>query len=59
VGGRDKVVVWNLQTERAIFKKEKDLAEFRIAFSPVGNLMVIGKQSWPHRPDVGSAELWD
>ena len=46
VGGRDQVVVWNLETERAVFKREEALGQFRIAFSPVGTLLVIGKQRW-------------
>ena len=47
VGGRDQVVVWNLETGRAVFKHEEALGQFRIAFSPVGTLLVIGKRGGP------------
>ena len=59
VGGRDQVVVWNLETGRAVFKREEALGQFRIAFSPVGTLLVIGKRGGPLQHDGGSAELWD
>ena len=44
VGGRDQVVVWNLETGRAVFKHEEAFGRFRVAFSPVGTLLVIGKR---------------
>ena len=47
VGGRDQVVVWNLETEQVVFKHEEALGQFRIAFSPVGTLLVIGKRGGP------------
>ena len=47
VGGRDQVVVWNLETGRVVFKREEALGQFRIAFSPMGTLLVIGKRGGP------------
>jgi eukaryotic-like serine/threonine-protein kinase len=44
VGGRDQAVVWDLESERAVFKQEDALGQFRISFSPVGTLLVIGKR---------------
>jgi WD40 repeat protein len=61
VGGQDQMIVWNLETERAVFKHEEALARFRIAFSPVGTLLVAGKDTVLRRfaQDGGSTELWD
>jgi WD40 repeat protein len=59
VGGRDKVVLWNLENEQIVFKQEEVLGQFRIAFSPVGTLLVIGKHGGPNFDDGGSAELWN
>jgi len=56
VGGRDEMVVWNLETDRADFKLKEALGHFRIAFSPKGTLLVIGKRGGQYG---GSAELWD
>jgi len=61
VGGRDQVVVWNLETGRSVFKLEDALAQFRIVFSPMKTLLVTGKRAGQKRFgwDGGSAELWD
>ena len=61
VGGQDQIVVWDLQTGRAVFKHEEALGRFRIAFSPMGTLLVAGKDVALRRfgKDGGSAELWD
>src|SRR5262249_20280039 len=61
VGGQDQVTVWNLETGRAIFKKEKALGRFELAFSSETNLLVIGSHAGLRRfaKDEGSAELWD
>jgi len=62
VGGRDKVVVWNLETEHAVFKHEEALGRFRIAFPPKGTLLVIGKGGgalYNPENDGGIAAVWD
>jgi WD40 repeat protein len=62
VGGRDQVAVWNLETGQVIFKQEDPFGQFRIAFSPVGTWLVIGKRGgrlFSTPTDGGSAELWD
>ena len=59
VGGRDRVVVWNLETGHADFKREEVSGLFRAAFSPVGTLLVIGKHGSELGKDGGNAELWD
>jgi WD40 repeat protein len=62
VGGRDQVVVWNLETELPLFKHEEALGQFRVAFAPKGTHLIIGKHaSPPFSPgnNGGTAELWD
>ncbi|MEO8428073.1 MAG: protein kinase [Verrucomicrobiota bacterium] len=61
IGGQDQWVVWNLETGRAVFKREERLGRFSLAFLPVGNLVVIGKGDGLRNfaSDSGSAELWD
>jgi eukaryotic-like serine/threonine-protein kinase len=62
VGARDRVIVWNLETERAVFKLEDALSQFRIAFPPNGTLLMIGRRAFPpFSPgnNGGTAELWD
>ncbi len=58
VGGRDKVVVWNLENGRAVFKHEEASGQFRIAFPPKGTLLMIGKQRWAlFSPETMAAAL--
>jgi WD40 repeat protein/serine/threonine protein kinase len=61
VGGQDQVVVWNLETGQFLFNRAQPLGRFRVAFLPVGTLMVIGNRAGHKRFgfDGGSAELWD
>jgi eukaryotic-like serine/threonine-protein kinase len=62
VGGRDRVVVWNLKNEHIVFKLDEPLGQFRIAFPPKGTLVIIGRGALkPFVPanDGGTAELWD
>jgi WD40 repeat protein len=61
VGGQDQMVVWNLETGRAVFKREDALGRFRIVFSPEGTLLVAGKRGGLKffGFDGGSTELWD
>jgi hypothetical protein len=59
VGGGDQVVVWDVKTRRTVFKQEEALAKFRIAFSPVGTLLVIGKRGGvPHQDSRGRGGVW-
>jgi eukaryotic-like serine/threonine-protein kinase len=62
VGGRDKVVLWNLENEQIVFKHEEVSGQFRIAFPPKGTLLMIGKGAFPlfsPENNGGTAELWD
>ena len=59
VGGRDQVIVWNLETGSAVFKHEEVSARFHIAFPSIGTLLVLGKHSERDYNEGGSAELWD
>ncbi len=59
VGGRDQLVMWDLETERAVFREEEALGLFRVAFSPIGTLLVIGKHGGQWTEDGGGAELRD
>jgi WD40 repeat protein len=61
VGGQDQVSVWNLETRECIFKRAEALGQFRVAFLPMGTLMMVGKHAGHNRfgSDGGSAELWD
>jgi hypothetical protein len=43
VGGQDQMSRVELETERVVFKHEEALGRFRIAFSPMGTLLVVGK----------------
>jgi WD40 repeat protein len=56
MGGRDEVVVRNLETERIVFKREGASGQFHLAFSPIGTLLVVGKRDGP---EGSSATLWD
>jgi WD40 repeat protein/serine/threonine protein kinase len=62
VGGRDKVVMWNLESDTVVFKREELLGQFRIAFPPKGTLLLIGKHGSPlfsPENNSGYAEVWD
>jgi WD40 repeat protein len=59
VGGQDQASVWSLETGRAVFTREEALGLFRIAFSPLGTSVVIGKHGLDLGSDGGSAQLWD
>ena len=44
VGSKDRIVVWNLQTDQVLFKHEEALGQFHIAFSSVGTLLAIARE---------------
>jgi hypothetical protein len=59
VGGRDQLVVWNLETERPVFTLKEPFGRYRITFLPTGTLLLIGKGGGVMRGHSGNAELWD
>jgi WD40 repeat protein/serine/threonine protein kinase len=60
VGGLNQVIVWNLETKRVVFEQQQALGQFRVAFSPVGTGIVIGKHGGRYfHNGGGGAELWD
>jgi WD40 repeat protein len=61
ISGQDRMAVWNLKTEREIFKLEERTARYRAAFAGIGALLVVGRDDALRRfgRNGGSAELWN
>jgi len=63
VGSKDRIAVWNLQTDQVVFKHEEVLGQFHIAFSPVGTLLALAREDMikdmKQEGRNDSVEVWD